>query len=198
MRLPIRFEREQRLHKFLMRIEFGNRQRGTPKKYIEVLLELYTALLRSEDDRWPNFTEEERFEFDRNVISNLVGYIKLDPFMKRVKEVIVTLHDGDVEKANEMLQAILDEKDAIASEMQSANRKGKSKCTKYKKLLTEIVQKNIDISENELLKILKTKIGYGVIRDIDYRSNTIVTVSGAEYTISGLKDYLYKLRRSLI
>jgi hypothetical protein len=181
-----------------MCIEFGNRQRGTPKKYIEVLLELYTALLRSEDDRWPNFTEEERFEFDRNVISNLVGYIKLDPFMKRVKEVIVTLHDGDVEKANEMLQAILDEKDAIASEMQSANRKGKSKCTKYKKLLTEIVQINIDISENELLKILKTKIGYGVIRDIDYRSNTIVTVSGAEYTISGLKDYLYKLRRSLI
>jgi hypothetical protein len=62
------------------------------------LLDLYAAFLRTEVKRWPNFTEEGRIEFDHNVISNLIGYIKLDPFIKRVEEALVTLNCGDVSK----------------------------------------------------------------------------------------------------
>jgi hypothetical protein len=194
--LPIRIERERRLIKSLTRIESGNLPRGTPKKNIKTLLDLYTAFLRSEDNRWPNFTEEGRIEFDHNVISNLIGYIKLDPFIKRVEEALVTLHGGDVAKVQEILQTIVDEKDAIASEMQRANRKGKSKDTNYKKLLKEIIQKNPDISAKDLSAKLEKEIGMGVIRDVNYRSDTIVTAIGEEYKISGLKDQIYKLRKS--
>ncbi len=196
MRLPIRIEREQRLIKCLTRIESGNLSRSTPKKNIETLLDLYAAFLRAEDKRWPNFTEEGRIEFNRNAISNLIGYIKLDPFIKRVEEAIVTLHGGDAAKAHKILQAIVDEKDVITSEMQRANRKGKSKDTNYSKLLKEIVKKNPDISAKDLTAKLEKEIGMGVIRDVNYRSSTIVTVSGEEYAISGLKDQIYKLRKS--
>jgi hypothetical protein len=194
--LPIRIERERRLIKCLTRIESGNLPRGTPKKNIKTLLDLYTAFLRSEDNRWPNFTEEGRIEFDHNVISNLIRYIKLDPFIKRVEEALVTLHGGDVAKVQEILQTIVDEKDAIASEMQRANRKGKSKDTNYTKLLKEIIQKNPDISAKDLSAKLEKEIGMGVIRDVNYRSDTIVTAIGEEYKISGLKDQIYKLRKS--
>jgi hypothetical protein len=196
VRLPIRIERERRLLNWLTRIESGDLPRGAPKKIIETLLDLYTAFLRAQDKRWPNFTEAGRIEFNRNAISKLIGYIKLDPFIKRVEEAIVTLHGGDVAKANEILQAIVDEKDAIASEMQRANRKGKSKDTNYTKLLKEIVKKNPDISAKDLSAKLEKEIGMGVIRDINYRSDTIVTAIGEEYKISGLKDQIYKLRRS--
>lgn len=194
--LPIRIERERRLINCLTRIQSGNLPRGTPKKNIKTLLDLYTAFLRSEDNRWPNFTDEGQTEFNRNAIVNLIGFIKLDPIMKRVREAALALNGGDVAKVQKIIQAIIDEEDALLSEMQSANRKGKSKNTEYKKLLKEIVQKNPDISEKELLAILKNEIGNGVIRHIDYRSNTIVTVSGEEYATSGLKDQIYKLRKS--
>lgn len=196
MSLPIQLERKQSLLRLLTRIESGMLPRGTPRKHLVTLLDLYAAYLRTEDKRWPNFTEEGRIEFDRNVISNLIGYIKLDPFIKRVEEAIVTLHDGDVAKVYEILQALVDEKDALASEMQRANRKGKSKDTEYKKLLKEIVQTNPDISAKDLLAKLEKEIGMGVIRDVNYRSNTIVTARGEEYAISGLKDQINKLRRS--
>ena len=196
MRLPIQIERERRLIKWLTRIESGNLPRGTPKKNIETLLDLYTAFLRTEDKRWPNFTEEGRIEFNRNAISNLIGYIKLDPFIKRVEEAIVTLHGGDVAKVHEILQGIVDEKDAIASEMQRANRKGKSKDTEYIKLLKEIIKKNPDISAKDLSAKLEKEIGMGVIRDVNYRSNTIVTARGEEYAISGLKDQINRLKKS--
>ncbi len=195
MRLPIRIEREQRLIKCLTRIESGNLSRSTPKKNIETLLDLYAAFLRTEDKRWPNFTEEGRIEFNRNAISNLIGYINLDPIMERVKAAIV-LSGGSLEYAEKIAQTIVNEKDALLSEMQSGNRKGKSKDTKYTKLLKDIVQKNLNISAKELLVELKKEIGKGVIRDIDCRLDTIVTAIGEEYKISGLKDQIYKLRRS--
>jgi hypothetical protein len=195
VRLPIRIEREQRLIKCLTRIESGNLSRSTPKKNIETLLDLYAAFLRTEDKRWPNFTEEGRIEFNRNAISNLIGYINLDPIMERVKAAIV-LSGGSLEYAEKIAQTIVNEKDALLSEMQSGNRKGKSKDTKYTKLLKDIVQKNLNISAKELLVELKKEIGKGVIRDIDCRLDTIVTAIGEEYKISGLKDQIYKLRRS--
>jgi len=195
VRLPIRIEREQRLIKCLTRIESGNLSRSTPEKNIETLLDLYTAFLRTEDKRWPNFTEEGRIEFNRNAISNLIGYINLDPIMERVKAAIV-LSGGSLEYAEKIAQTIVNEKDALLSEMQSGNRKGKSKDTNYTKLLKEIVKKNPDISAKELLVELKKEIGKGVIRDIDCRLDIIVTAIGEEYKISGLKDQIYKLRRS--
>jgi len=197
VRLPIQIEREQRLIKWLTRIESGNLPRGTPKKIIETLLDLYTAFLRTEDKRWPNFTEDGRIEFNRNAISNLIGYITLDPFIKRVEKAIVTLHGGDVAKAHEILQGIIDDKDALLSEIQRSNRKGKSKDTDYIKLLKEIIKKNLKISKIELLAILKKEIGKGVIRDINERLDTIVTAIGEEYSISGLKDQIYRLKKSL-
>jgi len=197
VRLQIKNERERRLIKWLTRIESGNLPRGTPKKIIETLLDLYTAFLRTEDKRWPNFTEDGRIEFNRNAISNLIGYITLDPFIKRVEKAIVTLHGGDVAKAHEILQGIIDDKDALLSEIQRSNRKGKSKDTDYIKLLKEIIKKNLKISKIELLAILKKEIGKGVIRDINERLDTIVTAIGEEYSVSGLKDQIYRLKKSL-
>lgn len=196
MRLPIRIEREQRLIKCLTRIESGNLLRGTPKKNIETLLDLYTAFLRTEDKRWPNFTEVGRIEFNRNAISNLIGYIDFAPIMERVKAAVV-LHGGSLEYADEIIKSVMEDKDALLSEIQRSNRKGKSKDTEYIKLLKVIIQKNPEISEKELLAILKKEIGKGVIRDIDYRNNTIVTAIGEEYAVSGLKDQIYRLTKSL-
>jgi len=195
VRLPIQIERERRLLKWLTRIETGNLPRVTPKKNIETLLDLYTALLRTEDKCWPNFTEEGRIEFNRNAISNLIGYINFDPIMERVKAAVV-LHGGSLEWADKIIQSVIDDKDALLSEIQRLNRKGKSKDTEYIKLLKEIIKKNPEISEKELLAILKKEIGKGVIRDIDYRTNTIVTAIGEEYASSGLKDQIYRLRKS--
>ena len=196
MSLPIQLERERSLLRWLTRIETGMLPRGTPRKHLVTLLNLYAAYLRTEDKRWPNFTEEGRIEFNRNVISNLIGYIKLDPFMKRVKEAAVALRVGDVTEVDKILQEIIDEQDAIVSQIQSANKKGKSKDTEFKKRLKEIVQSNPNISAKDLLAKLEKEIGMGVIRDVNYRSNTIVTARGEEYSISGLKDQISKLRRS--
>ena len=196
MILPIQIKRERRLKKWLTRIESGNLPRGTPKKNIETLLDLYTAFLRTEDKRWPNFTEVGRIEFNRNAISNLIGYINFDPIMESVKAAVV-LHGGSLELADKIIQSVIDDKDALLSEIQRSNRKGKSKDTEYIKLLKEIIKKNLEISEKELLAILKQEIGKGVIRDIDYRTNTIVTAIGEEYAVSGLKDQIYRLKKSL-
>jgi hypothetical protein len=86
---------------------------------------------------------------------------------------------------------------AIASEIQSHNSSHKHKKRSYEKLLDELFKDNPDIGHRELEKELHKRAGAGTIHHIDKSSGEIVLNDGRTFQLSGLKDQIYKRRKSL-
>jgi len=194
----IRQERRYRLERCLKNIELGRVFKGSAEDHIHKLVDLYIAHLRVEESSWPFLNPDGPEQFNLRAAQNLLNYINLDPFMTRVRAAILALLSGDVQKAIEILQSIVDEKNAIISEIQRKNRTGANKPSDYRELLKRIYRANPEISAKDMLKELKKEIGKGVIQRIDPNLDEIVTLDGSSYSISGLKDQIYRLRKNLI
>jgi hypothetical protein len=191
----IRQERLERLERCLIHIESGLPFNGPTKDRIYKLVDLYIAHLRAEEPSWPYFDEGGAEQFNLKAAQNLICFIRLDPFIGRVKAAITALLNNDVQKALEILQSIVDEKDEIVSDIQRENRTGANKPSNYNDLLKTIYKKNPEITAKDMLKELKKEIGKGVIQRIDLNLDEIITKNGSSYSINGLKDYIYRFRK---
>ena len=192
----IRQERLYRLEGCLREIELGQPINRSAEDQIYKLVDLYIAYLRAEEKNWPYFGENGPEVFNLRAAQNLISYIKLDPFIDRVRAAITALLNKDVQKAFEILQKIIDEKNSIVSEIQRDNRTGANKPSDYNELLKSIYKKNPEITAKDMLKELKKEIGKGVITRIDSNLDEIVTKNGSTYSINGLKDYIYRFRKN--
>jgi hypothetical protein len=190
----IKLERKNRLEKRLFELESGVTVNSPIKNQIHNLIDLYIAYQRVQDKNWPYINEDGLKTYKIKVISNLVNFISLDPFMNRVRAAIATLLSGNVQKAIEILQSILDEQNEIISDIQRKNRTGANSPSEYKELLIRIYKTNPEMGPKEMLKKLKMEIGKGVIKSIDLNLDEITTVDSSVYQINGLKDYIYRFR----
>jgi hypothetical protein len=194
----IRQERIDRLERCLREIELGQPINRSAEDQIYKLVDLYIAYLRVEEKSWPFFGESGLEIFNLRAAQNLISFIKLDPFIDRVRAAIVALLNNDIQRALEILQKIVDEKDNIVSEIQRDNRTGANKPSDYNELLKSIYKKNPEITAKDMLKELKKEIGKGVITRIDSKLDEIVTKDGSTYSINGLKDYIYRFRKNKV
>jgi hypothetical protein len=192
----IRQERLERLERRLTYIESGAPFNGSIEDQIYELVDLYIAYLRTEEASWPHFYEGGAEQFNLKAAQNLLGFITLNPFISRVRAAIAALLNNDVQKALEILQSIVDEKDEIVSDIQRQNRTGVNKPSNYNDLLKTIYKKNPEITAKDMLKELKKEIGKGVIQRIDLNLDEIITENGSSYSINGLKDYIYRFRKN--
>jgi hypothetical protein len=192
----IRRERLERLEQCLSGIESGCPFNRSIEDQIYTLVDLYIAHLRVEEASWPYFNEDGAEQFNLKVAQNLISFIKLDPFISRVKAAITALLGNDIQKALAILQSIVDEKDQIVSEIQRENRTGSKKPSDYRELLKTIYKKNPEITAKEMHKELKKEVGNGVIHRIDPNLDEIVTKDGSTYSITGLKDQIYRFRKN--
>jgi hypothetical protein len=196
MSIKIKHEIEKRLIDRLQHLEGGRKFNGTSEQQVRSLVDLYMAYTRSQRKNWPHLSEAECVEVNRSSSSNLLSFINLDPFIGPVRKAITALMGGDAKKALAILQKIVDEQDKIVGEIQGSNRRGKTKDSAFKSLLREILRKNPNLSTLGVLKELKNEIGNGVIKAIKYDTDQIITSKGEEYKISGLKDLIYKIKKS--
>ena len=194
MSVTIKLERKNRLEKRLFELESGVTVNSPIKNQIHNLIDLYIAYQRVQDKNWPYINEGGLKTSKIKVISNLLNFISLDPFMNRVRAAITTLLSGNVQKAIEILQSILDEQNEIISDIQRKNRTGSNSPSEYKDLLIRIYKTNPEMGPKEMLKKLKKEIGKGVIKSIDLNLDEITTVDSSVYQINGLKDYIYRFR----
>jgi hypothetical protein len=192
----IKFEIEKRLIDRLNNLESGRIYSGTQTDQVRSLIDLYMAYLRSQRSNWPKISNAEAAEINRTAASNLLNFINLDPFMGRIRKAITVLMAGDVKKALEILQKIVDEQNEIIGEIQGNNRRGKTKDSSFKGLLKEILRKNPDITTKGVLSELENQSGKGVIKRIKHDTDQIITAKSEEYKISGLKDLIYKAKKS--
>jgi hypothetical protein len=192
----IRQERFDRLERCLRKIELGQSIKQSEEDQIYKLVDLYIAYLRVQEKNWPYLSEDGPDLFNLRAVENLISFIKLDPFITRIKAAITALLNNDVQRALEILQKIIDEKNKIVSEMQRKNRTGANQPSDYNELLKSIYKKNPEIAAKDMLKELKKEIGKGVITRIDSNLDEIVTKDGSTYSINGLKDYIYRFRKS--
>lgn len=191
----IKLDIEKRLVDRLEKINHGRLFRGTSEQQVKSLVALYIAYARSQNENWPQISDEVCAEIDRVSATNLLNFINLDPFIGPVRKAITAILNGDLKKALAILQKVIDEKDAILGEIQSKNRKGKNKDSAYKDLLRQILRRMPNSTAKEVLKELRKHIGKGVIRGIKDDTDQIITTKGEEYLISGLKDQIYKIKR---
>ena len=194
----IKQERRHRLERCLIDIEGGRTFHAPVKEQIYVLVDLYIAHLRAEEASWPYLDKDGPEQFNLRATQNLLNFISLDPFMSRVRAAIATLLAGNVQKAIEILQSIVDEKEEIISEIQRKNRTGANKPSDYNDLLKAIYKTNPEITAKKMLKELKKEVGKGVIQRIDPNLDEIITKDGSTYSIPGLKDQIYRFRKNLV
>ena len=192
----IRRERLERLEQCLAGIESGHPFNRSIEDQIRTLVDLYIAHLRVEEASWPYFNEDSTEQFNLKAAQNLISFIKLDPFMGRVKAAIAALLGNDIPKALAILQSIVDEKDKIVSDIQRENRTGSDKPSDYRELLKKIYKKNPEITAKDMLKELKKEVGKGVIQRIDLNLDEIITTDGSSYSVTGLKDQIYRFRKN--
>jgi hypothetical protein len=192
----IKHEIEDRLLNRLHHLKAGRRFKGTTEHQVKYLVELYIAYAKTQARNWPKNSDVSAAENGRTAASNLLSFINLDPFIGPVRNAITALMAGNTKKALGILQKIVDEQDQILGEIQSKNRKGKTKDSSFKDLLRKILRANPTLSSDGVLKELKKEIGNGVIKAIKYDTDQIITSKNEEYKISGLKDHIYKIKRS--
>lgn len=192
----IRQERLVRLQRYLIDIESGQPFNRSIEDQIYKLVDLYIAHLRVEEPTWPYFKEGGAEQFNLRAAQNLLSFITLDPFINRVRAAIAALLKNDIQKALEILQSIVNDKDEIVSDIQRENRTRANKPSNYIDLLKTIYKKNPEITAKDMLKELKKEIGKGVIQRIDLKLDEIITNNGSSYSINGLKDYIYRFRKN--
>ncbi len=197
MNALIKSERKKRLENRLEKIESGFPFKASLKKQIRSLVDLYIAYLRVNHKKWPYLSEIDSITLNIKAKKNLLSIVtSLTLVDLRVQGALDCLRRGEIEEATQILEDYFSEKDQIISEMQRSNRKGAIKKSEYKELVKEIFRRNPTISAKNMVRELGKEIGKGVIQSINHNSNEIITTKREVFKISGLKDYIHKLRKS--
>lgn len=198
MRESIRLERQVRLENFLDKIEATTPPPHLIRRWTKTLIELYLGHLRVEDPEWPNSKISVSDVINRSQGVWLHMYVHT-PVINRADNIIKKLLAGDNQGALEEAEKLksIEEGKKIASEIQSHNASHKHKKLEFEKLLDKLFKNDPTIGHKEFERELKKHVGQGVIQRIDDSLGEIVLEDGRIFKLSGLKDQLYKRRRSL-
>lgn len=189
-------ERATRLEKYLLRLERSTQSNPYPERQIRHLVSLYIDLLRAVRYEYPQ-DKLSAAKANASIANDIAQFINLDPFTKRVQAAIKALLKGDIKKAIDILNKIVEQQQQIVSQIQSENRLNRKHDEKFSALLEDIIRKNPDVRKNIFEKNVLDLKGKGVIVSVDKDANEITTVDGYTHTISGLKDRFYNIKKKI-
>ena len=198
MREFIRIERQIRLENFINKIETLHPPPHLTRRWTTTLIELYLGHLRAEDTEWPNskITAVDVVLRTKGIWVHMYVHTPVSTRADRIiKKLIAGDHQGALRDAKRLKSASEGKK--IGSEIQSHHSSHKHKARSYEKLLEGIVKVNPIIGHKEMERVLRTNVGKGVIKRIDDSLNEIILEDGRDFKLSGLKDKIYKLRKTI-
>ena len=114
-------ERAIRLEKYLLRLERSAQSTPYPERKIRLLVSLYIDLLRAVRYEYPQ-DKLSVAKANASIANDIAQFINLDPFTKRVQAAIKALLKGDIKKAIDILNKIVEQQQQIVSQIQSENR----------------------------------------------------------------------------
>jgi hypothetical protein len=189
-------ERATRLEKYLLSLESRTQPKPYPERQIRHLVSLYIDLLRAV--RYEYLQDKLSVaKANASIANDIAQFINLDPFTKRVQAAIKALLKGDIKKAIDILNKIVEQQQQIVSQIQSENRLNRKHDEKFSELLEDIIRKNPDVRKNIFEKTVLSQEGKGVITSVNKDTNEITTVDGYTHTISGLKDRFYNIKKKI-
>ena len=197
MREGIRIERQIRLEKFLNKIEISAPASQLMRRWTKTLIELYLGHLRVEDPEWPNSKITYSDVVQRAQGTWLHMYVHT-PVSVRADNIVKKLLADDLLGALQEAQRLgsAEEGEKIKSEIQSHNASHKHKKRPYEKLLEDLYKAKPDIGHKEMERELRRRVGKGIIARIDDSLGEIILEDERVFKLSGLKDKIYKMRKS--
>jgi hypothetical protein len=198
MRDVIRRERVERLARFLAKMETTYPPPHLVKRWTQTLVVLYLGHLRAESPDWPNSKISYRDALESLRGAPTLAYIH-DPVKRRANAIRKVLATGDLAAVDQMLNKLASDAEgrAISAEIQSHNRSRGNKRGSYEDLLDDLYRADPGIGHKQLERELRKHVGKGAISHIIDSLNEIVLTDGRIFTLTGLKDQIYKRRKFL-
>lgn len=198
MREGIRIERQNRLEKFLNKIETSAPAPQLMRRWTKTLIELYLGHLRVEDPEWPNskMTYGDVVQRAQGTWAHMYVHTPVSTRADSiVKKLLANDYEGAIEDAKQLRS--VEEGKKIGSEIQSHNASHKHKKRGYEKLLEDLYKAKPDIGHKEMERELRRRVGKGVIKYIDDSLGEINLEDERVFKLNGLKDKIYKMRITL-
>jgi hypothetical protein len=190
---------EQRLENFLGKINAG-KSFGAYKNPKKHLIDLLLNVLISRNKNYSCWSRQDLLQFRLNCLNALISKNTLDPIFVDIEKAIKLLDDNDVLGSKRALKEILENRDAIESEIQKAKAEKPRKTHPIDAFIKELVNKNPQITSTEVLNEIRNFEGGDLIDEVDQQEGYIYfkgDPAPKKGSVYGIKDRLHRIKTKI-